>query len=69
MGIKISDGYIQSKNGNLKPKITTKGWKIVVEMNDGSEKWVPLKNLKELNTLQVAEYAITNNLFNEPAFK
>ena len=38
-------------------------------MNDGSEEWVPLKNLKESNPLQVAEYAIANNIVDKPVFK
>ena len=38
-------------------------------MNDRSEEWVPLKNLKESNPLQVAEYAIPNNIVDELAFK
>ena len=38
-------------------------------MNDGSEEWVSFQNLKESNSLQVAEYAIANNIVDEPAFK
>jgi hypothetical protein len=34
--ISISDGKISSANGQSKPKITTKGWFLLVQWCDGS---------------------------------
>ena len=63
-----SDGYYKSKNGNKSPKLTTRGWSLLVEWKDGSSAWVPLKDLKVSNAVELAEYAIANNIDEEPAF-
>jgi hypothetical protein len=55
-------------NGNISRRRTTKGWELCVEWKDGSTSWVPLKDLKTSNPLQVAEYAVAYNIANEPAF-
>jgi DNA-binding HxlR family transcriptional regulator len=47
---------------------TTQGWEIQVEWKDGSTSWVPLKDLKESNPVELAEYAVANKLVEEPAF-
>jgi hypothetical protein len=67
--ISIEDGFIRAKSGNLHPKNTTRGWKLLVEWKDGSSDWVPLKDLKASNPIELAEYALANNLEHEPAFK
>lgn len=67
--LSIEDGYILSRSGNRHPKKTTRGWKLLVEWKDGTSSWVPLKDLKVSNPLELAEYAMSNNLENEPAFK
>ncbi len=46
----------------------TKGWKFCVEWKDKSTSWIPLKDLKTSNPLQVAQYAIAHNIVGEPAF-
>lgn len=67
--IKRKDGFIRSKNGNLHAKKTTRGWKLEVEWKDGTVSWVPLKDLKHSNPVELAEYAVANNIDDEPAFK
>ena len=62
------DMYVQGTNGNRHLKKTTKGWKLCVAWKDGSTSWEPLKNLKESHPVQVAEYAVNNQLVEEPAF-
>ena len=66
--IKKSNGYHISQSGSRKPKITTVGWKLQVEWKDGSMSWVDLKDLKESNPLELAEYAVANRIDDEPAF-
>lgn len=63
------DGYWISKNGNRTPKATTRGWKLCVEWKDGTSEWVDLKDLKQSNPIELAEYAYNNKLLDEPAFK
>ena len=59
----------RSKNDNMLPNITTTGWKLQVLRKDGSTDWVPLKELKASNPVEVAEYAVGNQIADEPAFK
>ena len=47
---------------------TTKNWQLLVQWKDGSTSWTPLKDLKESNPVEVAEYAVANKIANEPAF-
>jgi hypothetical protein len=62
------DEFVRSYNGNLHRRITTRGWELKVLWKDGTTNWVPLRNLKESNPVQVAEYAVANKLVEEPAF-
>jgi hypothetical protein len=47
---------------------TTKGWSLCVEWEDGSTSWVPLRDLKESNPIELAEYAVARGIDREPAF-
>jgi hypothetical protein len=67
--IPISDGFTISRNGNKVPKKTTRGWKLLCQWKDGSSSWVPLVELKQLNSIELAEYAVANKIHEEPAFK
>ena len=49
-------------------KKTTTGWDFEVEWKDGSTSWLPLKELKETNPVEVAQYAKSNQIIEEPAF-
>ena len=63
------EGYTKGPNGTRVPKQTTRGWKLLVRMKDHSTEWYKLKDLKESNPLEVAQYAVDNKLEDEPAFK
>ncbi len=65
--LKEEDAYYSTKSGP-KPKRTTKGWCLLVEWKDGSSLWVPQTDLKDTCPVQVADYAVTNNVTAEPAF-
>ena len=56
------------KNGRRSLKRTTIGWEMKVLWKDGTEEWIPLKDLKEANPIEVAEYAVANAINDEPAF-
>jgi hypothetical protein len=66
--LKLEDLYLDNQKGNLSMRKTTKGWKLLVQWKDGTTTWISLKDLKESNPLQVAEYAVSNNIASEPAF-
>jgi hypothetical protein len=56
-----------SYNGNRVPKKTTCGWKLLCQWTDGSTSWVPLVELKDLNPVELAKYAVGNKIDQEPA--
>ena len=47
---------------------TTVGWKLNIKWRDGTTKWVSLKDLKESNPIEVAEYVTARDIQEEPAF-
>lgn len=61
------NGYIETHSGN-KPVITTKGWEINIRWSDNSTSWVNLRDLKDSNPVELAEYAEQHDLIKEPAF-
>jgi hypothetical protein len=63
-----NDGYKVMRNGQQRPRHTTRGWKLLIQWKDGSMSWVPLKDMKESHPIKVAEYAVVNKIVEEPAF-
>jgi hypothetical protein len=53
----------------LHPLYTTKGWQICVAWTDGSTSWHTLADVKNSYPVQLAEYAIQNNLQDERALE
>jgi hypothetical protein len=66
--VTIENGYDTSRNGNKVPKKTMWGWKLLVEWKDDSSEWVLLKDLKAANPVEVADYAVANQISSELAF-
>ena len=64
----IDDGFYKTNSGASKRKITTKGWQIQVTWKDGTSSWVPLSDLKESSPIELAEYAVSRDIHQEPAF-
>ena len=62
------DSFIKSSSGNLHRNRTTRVWKLLVEWKDGSVDWFPLKEHKQSNPVDLAEYAVVNEISDEPAF-
>ena len=67
--MKIADGLYTDKQGRQRPRITAKGWRLLVEWKDGTTSWAALKDLKESFPIETAEYAVANKISDEPAFK
>jgi hypothetical protein len=67
--IDIANSTVTTSSGNVKPKITTQGWQLLVLWKDKSTSWVKLKDLKASNPVELAEYAVANRIAEEPAFK
>lgn len=62
------DAYMTTVSGQRRRKETTKGWELLARWKDGSESWIPLKDVKEAFPIQTAEFAVTNQIQDEPAF-
>jgi Reverse transcriptase (RNA-dependent DNA polymerase) len=62
------DMYVEHAGNNRHMRRTTKGWKLLVQWKDGTTTWVSLKDLKESNPVEVAQYAVDNKIESEPAF-
>jgi len=60
--LNVADGFHVSKNGNKTPR------KLLIEWKDGSMDWLRLSEVKGAYPLQLVEYAVANNIANEPAF-
>ena len=65
---KKKDAFYNTRQGTKRRKMTTKGWELCVQWKDGSSNWVALKDLKHSYPVELAEYSVTNNLKDEPAF-
>ena len=66
--LKQLDAYVQTSQGTKRRKETTAGWEILVRWKDGSTTWVALKDLKEAYPVQLAEYAVSARISEEPTF-
>ena len=65
----MTTGFDPSSNGTRVPKKKTKGWHLLARFKNGAEEWISLKDFKEASPVEVAEYALRNQLVEEPAFK
>ena len=66
--IEKRDKYFVSKRGRRSVLKTTVGWKFNVKCRDGTTTWVSLKDIKESNPIEVAEYVTSRNIQDEPVF-
>lgn len=66
--VKKENKYLVTKFGARKLRKTTVGWKLLVLWKNGSESWISLKDLKESNPVDVAEYATKVGIADEAAF-
>jgi Reverse transcriptase (RNA-dependent DNA polymerase). len=63
-----ADAWHTDVKGRKRRRLTTKGWYFNVQWKDGSQQWIPLKDLKESNPVEIAEYVQLHGLSDEPAF-
>ena len=63
------DGFITSQSFKKTPRKTTAGWALLYKQKYTTFTWVTLKELKESNLIEVAEYTINNKISEESAFE
>ena len=66
--VKQQDVFIITKMGTKRRRETTKGWELLIRWKDSGTDWVALKDIKESYPVQVAEYAVSSLISEEPAF-
>jgi len=59
---------VTERRGEDHQQDKTRGWTLAVEWKDGSTSWERLRDLKESFPIEVADYAIANNIHEESAF-
>jgi hypothetical protein len=62
------DMYVYSHNNNQQYQKTMKGWKLCAKWKDGMTSWHQLAGLKDSYPIEVAEFAVTQGIHDEPAF-
>ncbi|KAL7524482.1 hypothetical protein ACHAWF_000968 [Thalassiosira exigua] len=62
------NSFIRVQGGGSKCIKTTKGWELLVEWRGDTSSWLPLRNVKEVSTIELEEYAVAMGLDREPAF-
>ena len=68
LAVQKDDAFIIDSSGRKKKRMTTKGWSFLVLWKDGTHSWLPLKDLKESYPIEVAEYAVSRAIDDQPAF-
>ena len=64
----LDEGYLVTGTGTRRKMKTTKGCEILMSFKDGTANWVPLKDIKLSNPVEVAEYAKSQGIEKEPCF-
>jgi hypothetical protein len=63
------DKHLTTTSGQKKLRKTTVGWWLLTKWANGSESWIPLKDLKESHPrTKTAEFAEAQSMADEPAF-
>ena len=62
------DGCYLDRYGKQQLRMTTCGWKLLVEWKDGNSSWVSWNDMKDSYPLETAEYSVMNKILTEPAF-
>ncbi len=65
--VKKADQF-RTVNGKRVKKKTTSSWDIEIEWMDNTTSWLPLKEVKATDSVELAEYAVKNQIDTEPAF-
>ena len=66
--VPLTQGFYTTNHGPPRPVITTKGVDLLTKLKDGTTHWISLSEMKEAYPIEVAEYAVANNIHKAPAF-
>ena len=66
--VEMKHQWIYTKRGRRSMWKTTFAWKFCMKWKDGTVTWISLKDTKELNPIEVAEYVTARSIQYEPDF-
>ena len=67
--VKDKDSFDISSNGTKRHKANNKSWEVYIHQKDGINTWNTLKDVKDLSTIELAEYPIENRIASKPVFE
>ena len=65
----IADGYLVDRKGRKSLKVMMGRWQFLCEWKCSLSDWVLIKDLKDSNPIEVAEYVVANWIQEELAFR
>lgn len=68
VAVDINNKYLVTRRRQKRLRITTKGWKILVTWKDKTESWIPLRVMKNLHPVELAEFSRAKGIDHEPEF-
>ena len=68
LAISKADKWVYNRHGWRRLCKTTTGWWILVRWKDENETWMKLSDMKESYLIEMAEYAMSRGIDDEPAF-
>ena len=66
--MKKDTGFTVLKEGHTKCNPTRRGWQVLVEWRDETTTWMHFKDVKEAIPIELAEYAVSNKIDDDPDF-
>ena len=67
LAVSKADKWVYNRHGRLCLRKTTAGWWLLVQWKDKNETWMKLSDMKESYPIEMAEYAISRGIDDEPA--
>ena len=68
VAISKADKYVTTRRGRIKIHKYIVGWKLLVQWKDGSETWIPLKDMKNSHPFETAKFAYARGIDYKVAF-
>ena len=68
VAISKADKYVITRRSRKHLRRFTVGWKLLVQWKDGSETWIPLKNMKNLHPVETSEFSCARGIDDEVSF-
>ena len=68
LAVSKTDKWVYNRHGRQCLRKTTVGWWLLVQWKDENEMWMKLSEMKVSYPIEMAEYAVSRSIDDEPAF-